>query len=344
MRGRVPRALLLAGVLLAACGDAALQPPPTFGIDEAERARRALADVPQAVEHFRAGRYARAAAGFADILETLPGCDQAATAAALLQLDGPTHFHRLRSSVETNLGLCHLRARRYAVAAEVLAQAVESDPRSPVARSNLGVALLRAKRYRDARRELEEALRRGAVEARVHLHLGEAALRGGDPRRAAQALRRAQHLARAAADVESQGVRRDAERLLAELALARGRPREARRRLESVLAETPGDPLPRYLLLGVLVRLGDAAAVERHRALFLHHAATMASLQSALSESPDEVAGLHWIADTYLSLGLDHLADTHYRQLLARDPDDRAARRGLLTIHARLVASRGETR
>lgn len=343
MRGRAPLALFAAAVLLGACGDPAPQPSATFGVEEAARARQALARMPRAVEQFSAGRYALAAAGFAAILETLPPGEGAATAAALLRLDGPADFRRLRSSLETNLGLCHLRSRRYGAAVEVLARAVASDSGSAIAHSNLGIALLRAKRYPDARRSLEEAVRRGGTGGRLHLVLGEAALRSGDRRRAAQALRQAQRLARREAGAPSRGVRLEAERLLAEVALAEGRPAEARRRLEAVLAESPGDPLPRYLLLGALVRLDDRAAAERHRELFARHAATMASLQSALAEDPDDVAGLHWIADTYLSLGLDHLAEIHYRQLLVRDPADRAARRGLLAVHARLAASQGAT-
>ncbi|MGH9464053.1 MAG: tetratricopeptide repeat protein, partial [Thermoanaerobaculia bacterium] len=52
----------------------------------------------------------------------------------------------------------------------------------------------------------------------------------------------------------------------------------------------------------------------------------------ALGRRPEEVADLHWLADAYLRIGMDHLAEVHYRQLLARDPDDGAARRGLAEL------------
>ncbi len=340
MRARVVGVLLFAAVLAGtglagACGGSP-PPPEGFGIAEAERARRALADLPRAVEQFRAGRYGLAAEGFGAVLAALPPADHAAPAAALLALDGPAGFRRLRSSVETNLGLCHLRARRYEAAIAVLEQAVATDPGSPTAHSNLGVALLRTQRPDAARRSLEEAVRRGGAGVRLHLNLGEAALRAGDPGAARRALLETVRLARAAAGVDARGARLEAERLLAEAAAGEGDLEEAQRRLEAVLAESPGDPLPRYLLLRVLVRLGDRAGAERHAERFARDAATLSSVQAALAEDPDEAAGLHWVADSYLALGLDHLADVHYRQLLARDPDDAAARRGLVAVHSRL--------
>ena len=325
---------MLAATLVVACGPA-VPPTDSFGLDEAARARQALARLPQVVEHFRAGRYGLAAEGFDNILATLPPSDHAATAAALFGLEGPGHSRRLRASLETNLGLCHLRSRRYQSAIAILERAARTDPGSPVVHSNLGIALLRAKRYPEAQRAFDEAIRRGGGDVRLHRNLGEAALRNGDRRRASQALRAAVRLAETAPSVDARGAQLEAERLLAELAADDGRLDEARWRLEAVLAESPGDPLPRYLLLRVLVRLDDHAAATHHRELLVRHAATMGSMQSVLADGSDGAAGLHWLADTYLSLGLDHLAEVHYRQLRVRNPADADARRGLAAAQAR---------
>jgi|GEM_PF-5843583 len=325
-------AILLLLPILAGCAGA-----PQVGLQAADAtsAREALARLPAAHEAFRQGYYGEAERRYLEIRARLPDAEHAATAAALLGLPGPTSYRRILSGVETNLGLSLLRARRYRQAIPPLQSATVADPSSAVAWANLGVALLHAQRFCQSLDALERARELGRRDPRDHLHRGRAALFCGDRRRARQALERARRLADAEATLSARGTAHEAELLLAETDAAEGDLESARRRLEALLEETPGDPKPRYRLLRVLARLGDDEELALHRARFERSAELMAAVQSALAERPEAVQGLHWVAETYAHLGLDHLAEAHYLQLLARAPDDLEARRALRLLHQR---------
>src|SRR5687768_1126687 len=94
-------AVCLAAVLLLSQG-AAVQGrarAPTFDVPRANAAREALAQLPQAIHWFRAGRYAEAALAFDGILAQLPETASDVSAAALLHLDGPEHYRPLRAAL-----------------------------------------------------------------------------------------------------------------------------------------------------------------------------------------------------------------------------------------------------
>lgn len=331
-------AILLLPLLsaLAGCGGA-----PQVGLQAADAAsaREALARLPAAHQAFRQGYYGEAEHRYLEIRERLPDAEHAATTAALLGLPDPASYRRILSGVETNLGLSRLRARRYRQALPPLQSATVTDPSSAVAWANLGVALLHAQRFCESLDALERAWALGRDDPRDHLHRGRAALHCGDRPRARQALERAQRLADAERTLAAHGTVLEAELLLAETDAAEGDLETARRRLEALLEETPGDPKPRYRLLRVLARLGAEQDTDEelaiHRARFERSAEQMAAVQSALAERPEAVQGLHWVAETYAHLGLDHLAEAHYLQLLARAPDDLEARRALRLLHQR---------
>lgn len=309
--------------------------PDHFGIEEAVTARVELERLPEAVRLFRAGSYDEAARIFSGILARLPELREAPAAAALLKLGQPEDYRRLLSGLHANLGACHLRARRYEPARKSLEAAVETDPRAAGPRASLGVVLLRQRRYSEARAQLSSAIALGASGEKVHLDLGEALLRQGESTAARSELLRAGRLARARADVQGWGTALEAERLLAEADLEEGRPADAEARLRRVLALAPGEPQARHRLAQILLRAGRRDEAREHLERFQRDAQTMASIQSALAASPGRVAALHWVAAAYLDLGVLHLAEVHYLQLLARDPADRAARRALAVLRAR---------
>lgn len=332
-RSLVPSLVCLALGGATACGR---DEPPPFRFDTAAilASRAALAQLPATLRDFEAGRYCAAEQGFAAILERLPALQHAATAGPVLGLAGSADYRRLVSGLETNLGLCRLRARRYLDALDPLTRATKTDPASPRAWANLGVGLLHTRRPCEARVALERAMARGGT-ARAGLHLGRAALECGDPAAARRALTPFLHLGGETQTLGQRADRLEAELLLAQVETEQGELAVARGRLEDLIGQTPDDPLPRYHLIQVLARLGLAAEADVHRERFARSAALMATIQGALAERPEEVEGLHWIAQTYSDLGLDHLAEVHYRQLLARDPGDREARRGLAELERR---------
>lgn len=325
--------------LTATSGLAATSPTPTaagdFDAAAAEEAGRQLERLPHAVGLFRAGRYDEASEAFAAILARLPEPVEAAAAAALLGLGGPDDYRRLLSGLHANLGVCHLRARRYEPARASLETAVDADPRAAGPRANLGVVLLRLNRHAEARRELAAALALGAEGDKLRLDLGEALLRLGEPAAARAELRRALALARARSGAQGWGTALEAERLLAEADLAEGRLAEAEARLVRVLDLASGEPQARHRLAQVLLRSGRREEARAHLERFERDSAAMASIQGALAASPGRVEALHWVADSYRALGLLHLAEVHYLQLLARDPADAQARRALAVVRAR---------
>ncbi len=319
-------------LLLMACGQRQDEPLTAEAVVEA---RRATAALPAALRDLRAGRYGQAEEALAAVRSALPDVRHGATAAALLGLAGAGEYRRLVASIETNLGLARFRARRYPAAIEALERAVRIDPRSRVAWVDLGVALFHAQRFVEAAMALRQARALGAGGSHLELRAGQAAAHAGEPEAARRALSRAVRLGAAEGTVGGRGTALEAQVSLAELDAAAGDLASARRRLEAVLAETPSDPLPRYRLLGILARQGETAALVEHRERFEADARAMAAVQAALGRGPEEAANLHWLAETYHRLGLDHLAEVHYRQLLARDRDDEAARRGLAELALR---------
>lgn len=306
-----------------------------FGAGEAAAAKAELERLPEAVRLFRAGSYDEAAEIFSGILARLPELREAPAAAALLELGQPDDYRRLLSGIHANLGVCHLRARRYEPARASFAAAVVTDPRAAGPRAGLGVVLLRQQRYAEARGHLAAAIALGASGEKVHLDLGEALLRAGEPAEARRALVRAMGLARARGDVQGWGTALEAERLLAEVDLEEGRAADAEARLRRLLALAPGEPQARFRLAQLLLRAGRRDEAREHLDRFERDSRTMASIQSALAASPGRVAALHWVAGSYLELGLLHLAEVHYQQLLARDPADHAARRSLAFLRSR---------
>jgi tetratricopeptide (TPR) repeat protein len=306
-----------------------------FGAEEAAAAKAALERLPEAVRLFRAGSYDEAAEIFAGLLARLPELREAPAAAALLELGQPDDYRRLLSGLHANLGVCHLRARRYEPARASFEAAVETDPRAAGPRASFGVVLLRMQRYAEAREHLAAAVALGAPGEKVHLDLGEALLRAGEPAEARRALVRAVGLARARGDVQGWGTALEAERLLAEVDLEEGSAADAEARLRRLLALAPGEPKARFRLAQVLLRAGRRDEAREHLDRFERDSRTMASIQSALAASPGRVAALHWVAGSYLELGLLHLAEVHYLQLLARDPADREARRALALLRSR---------
>ena len=73
--------------------------------------------------------------------------------------------------------------------------AAAAGPRNPVAQANLGSVLLRRERYPEAADAYEEATRIAPGMSAAWRGLGPALWKGGDPKRALEALRRAQSLA-----------------------------------------------------------------------------------------------------------------------------------------------------
>ncbi len=334
------RAILLCLALTAAAlalaeGVPGPAPAEDFGALEAIAARRALAGLPQAIELFRGGAYDEAGRVYARILAHLPGSDQEVAAAALLGLGEPETFRRLLAGLHSDLGLCHLRARRYEPAAASFERAAAIVSWSPAPRVSLGLVRMHQRRDSEARRAFEEAIALGAGGAKLWLDLGRVRLRSGDLPAARTALSEALGLAAAKADVQGWGTALEAERLLADADQQDGCLAAAEERLRRVLALAPGEPQARYRLAQLLLRAGRREEAREHLDRFAEASRTVASIQSLLASSPGRVEALQWVADTYRSLGLLHLAEVHYRQVLARDPADRGARQALLELAAR---------
>jgi tetratricopeptide (TPR) repeat protein len=311
--------------------------PPRFDAAGAAEARRRLAGLPAAGRLFRAGDYDGAAAAFARILEGLPDRSQAATAAALLRLPGPAEFLKLRSRLEDGVGLSHFRARRFSAALASLDRAVAADPTAPAPRVHRGLVLMHQKRYADARDAFEQGLERGATGEKLLLDLGRVLAKSGEGARARLVLGRCIESCRRRADVQSWGTLLEAEKLLAELAQDERRWTEAEERLRRVLARSAGDVQTRYRLGQLLARRGRAAEATRELDRFRRDSETLASIQSVLADSPGKVSALWWVADAYRRLGLLHLAEVHYRQILARDAADSKARLAIRDLEKRML-------
>lgn len=303
----------------------------------ANSAWEALRRAPEADALFRSGRYDAAEALYMDILEHLPDPRHGATLGTLMGLDGSSTYRRIVAGVYSNLGLSRLRKRAYEAAVATFREALGVDPSTEVAGYNLGIALLHLKRFEEAVRELERARASRRDDSRLYLHLGEAYLGTGDDAGARWALSRAVWLAaHRPTDVQSWGTRLEAETQLATAYERIGRLAEAERHLLAVLGRAPGDAQARYRLMLLLARAGRVEEAETEARLFRESASIVADIQAVLARDPGEVAALAWIADTYRRLGLLHLAEVHYEQLLVRTPGDATVRAALNDLRRRL--------
>jgi tetratricopeptide (TPR) repeat protein len=335
-------ALAGAGALVSVAGQPAAQ-APGFDLRAARAAAQALAELPTAQALFQAGDYERAGQAFERALERLPAESHAATASALLNLGPPERFLELRARLLGNLGVCRLRARRYEEAVGLLRAARDAEPRRARHRANLGVTLLRLRRYDEARAQLERAVALGARDGKLLLDLAEAHLRAGELSRARAAAQGCLRLQAQASGVEGWGLRLEAEELLAEADWSEGHLAGAEARLRRVLAWAPGRASARQRLAQVLLRAGRTGEAARQRARFERDAALTGALQSALAARPGRVDALRFVAYAYEQLGLLHLAQAHYRQLLARAPRDQRLRVALRRLERRAaLASKGD--
>ncbi|MCF6263183.1 MAG: tetratricopeptide repeat protein [Xanthomonadales bacterium] len=306
-------------------------------------AQGALLDLPQSVQSFRAGHYLQAEQGFQGIIDKLPGLHDAATAAALLQIGSSKNYRRLLASLYTNLGLSQLRMRHYETAVISLSKAVAIDGAVAGAKVNLGLALLHQRRYPEAASTLEEALSLGGGNAKLYADLGKVYLHLGNWRKARWALVQAMRLgSKSKTDIQDWGSVLEAEKLLAQTYEAEGRLQVAEYHLNRVLKRAPGEAQARYRLIQILERQGNSTLAAQHQQYFEKHSQTMAEIQSVLATTPGEVAALHWVADSYRGLGLLHLAEVHYRQLLARYPEDDRAKLAVHKLNRRMYEVLGD--
>ena len=323
-------------MILARSRAALPRPPGSLTMDDATTARSALSQIPRAEALLRAARYGEAEERYRRIMCELPDVRHAATAAALLGLADARAYRRIVAGVHSNIGLCQLRARQYETAAQSLQTAVATDPSNTTARWNLAMAHLHLKRFGEARDELDRVLDAGVRDAKLYLDLGRAELGVGDAVRARWAFAQAMRLGELEATMQDWGTVLEAESCLAEAYQAEGNFDRAEYHLQEVLSRAHGAVPARYRLFQILARQGRRAEAEAHKAHFERDAELMASIQSVIAESPSEVRGLRWVADSYRRLGLLHLAGVHYRQVLARDPEDRKALLAIVQLHERI--------
>jgi tetratricopeptide (TPR) repeat protein len=320
--------LLLATACLAAIsptlGAERVEVSGSPGAKHAHTARAALGRLPQAIALFEGARYDQAARAFESIVAELPPPDRAATAAAFLDLESSARYTRVLSGLYANAGLCHFRARRYEEAAERLERALAIDGSAVGPRVTLGLVYKRQQLYEEAARWLEDAWRRGARGTDLFADLGEVHLRLGGHLRARWALVQARQ-SLTAGDPADWGTALDADTLLAEIDQADGRLAEAERRLRSVLRHAPGHVQARSRLIQLLLRSGRDADAGVHQRRLRRAADQVDAVHAILANQPGGVDALEWIADTYRALGLLHLADVHYGQLLARNPSNTKA-------------------
>ena len=305
-------------------------------VDDCAAACAALSRISSANLLFRQGRYTRARRAFGQIITQLPEAKNAATAASLLQLASSRDYLALLSSLHNNVGLCNLRARRYQLAQESFEQALAIDRRAISARSNLGLALLHQKRFRRAIREFEGIRGQKRNDAKLHLDLGKSYVGDGEFAKARWALAQAMRLASRQGDIQSWGNLLEAEMALADAYLGDQNLQQAEFHLRQVLDRASGQVQARYQLCQILVRQGRTTEANEHRILFQGHSRLLASIQGLLGKDPGNVEAMLWIADAYRRMGLLHLADIHYRQLIARDPQNRIAQMAIQRLAQRM--------
>lgn len=299
--------------------------PEGFSTIDREGGLKLLAMSDEGTEAFRAGRYDLAAEIFEGVLAGLPPARRATTAAALLGVGSGSDYRRLLSGLHGNLGLSYLRSRRYELAISALGHAVALSPRAVQPRINLGLAQLHVKRFGDAVRSFDRAIALEPGDAKLHLDLGRALLGAGDLPRARWASTQAVRLAGHEASVASWGTGIEGEKLLAEVDLRDRQSVRAERRLRSVLERVPGEVQARYRLIQLLERTERIEEAEAERRRFTHDSELLGTIQSVLISDPGGIDALLWVADTYRQLGLLHLAEVHYEQLVARNPNDTKA-------------------
>ena len=323
-----PASVIALATLLSCSGSDQLR------LADVERSKQALASFDQAALLFRSGRYDDACRAYQQIRAALPDRSRSAAMAQLIGLRDARAYEELLASIEGNLGLAHLRARRFEQAERHLAEAVRIAPRRAKTRANHGIALLRASRPAEAQAALSRAIALGDRRAATYLDLGRAAQQAGDPTAARVALHQALMRARGRS-IDGGGTALEAEKSLAELDLEESNHAAAEERLRRVLSRAPGEVQARYLLARAIAKSGRREEAELERSRFEEDSKRLAGIQSVLVEQPGNVEALHWVADTYALLGLHHFAATHYRQLLARDPQDRVAREALIQLSRR---------
>jgi tetratricopeptide (TPR) repeat protein len=324
-------------VALFSLGCGPSQTDASLSLAEAKRIRATLEEMPEALDWLLRGNYSQAHDRLLELERRLPTPERFG-GEALLDLEDGTSYRRHYSALLDNLGLSLLRMRRPERALPYLEKAVEADPTSASPRRNLGVALLHVEAYERAARELELARRLGAASARHYYDLGRACSGAGRPARARWAFIQARRASAHSRSLEDWGVSLEASRELARLHLLDGELLRAEELLRDVLQVAPGEVQSRYLLVQTLGRLGRTGEVEAQRQLFERDSALVAVVQGELKASPGRVDALRLVADTYRQLGLLHLADVHYRQLLARDPGDRHARLALVKLRQQVEA------
>jgi tetratricopeptide (TPR) repeat protein len=319
---------------------------PHTRLDEATvaRAREALKSIPKAIQFFRSGDYDESARLFHDMIELLPGAHYASAAAALLGLRDAASYQQLLSRLYSNLGVCRLRARRYEEAVRNLEEAARLDSRAPRPKANLGVALIHLQRYPEAQKSLEEAHHLGAGGAKLYFDLGKAYVKGGLAAKARQALTESVRLSLAENTIQGRGTALEAEELLAEADQQEGLLAQAELHLRSILARASGQVSARYRLARLLARTNRATEAAEHEKRFAADSELMASIQTALASNPGRVAALHWVADSYRKLGILHLAEVHYLQLLARNPSDASVKRAIQELRTQAGVGGGPRR
>jgi len=307
---------------------------PHLGASQMVDARAATALQPAALALIRAARYEEAATVLAGIARRLPEARHEATAAAVLGLRGSGDYRRLVASTYANLGLCQLRLRRFPDAEASLRAALAVEPANPAALASLGSTLIHQRRYREAVAVLLQATRT-RDDAKLQLDLGHAHLQLGNLAEARDRLSRAVAAAGKKRSPAAWGIALDAERELAQVDVASGLPGAAVTRLRALLARAPGDVQTRYQLSRALARGGEVAGAGAEQARIDADSRAMASIQASLAGRPD-TGQLAAVAREYRRLGLVHLAEIHYLQVLAREPGDAAARVELAGLRAGL--------
>lgn len=328
--------MLMMGFLSVACSAAG----PEIDIETATRAEQQLARVPAALAFIAAGEYGNAIDVLTEISAALPDSSHAANMAAFLGMRDATEYRRVHSSVHNNLGLALFRSRRFDAAVSEYADAAEADTDSAVPHRNLAKVLMHQRRFADALAAISEAERRETASTELSLDKGTIARELGDFQLARSALRQVIDSTSRPDNFKTVDQRAQAHYQLGLLELESGDLEQAVVEFEAALGTNPGFVRGRYHLARTLGLLGatDASLTQVQR--FEADSALVASIQGVLIATPDRVAALHYIASTYESIGDYALADTHYRQLLARQPGNVAAQEALVRLRRSLNSKR----
>ncbi len=308
-----------------------------------------------------AGDYERAHTSLAHLAGELPV--PGSLALRTLTPERRTAYKQRYVAVLVNAGVVALRMHRFDDAEALFDRAISIEPQDALAHRNRGTALLQSKDFESARISLERALalNSGRIRTpRLYLDLGRALAGSGRTVRARWAFTQARRggtvgLERALAfsrrsaalpvdadsdlyvevSLEAWGVLIDADRELARLSLAADEPAVAEQYLRRALSLAPGDAESLYLLVRVLAVGGRHDEAARTRSQFERAAAETAAVQAELKANSGRLDALQFVADTYRGQGLLHLAQSRYRQLLARHPQDRKVQLALHKLQVR---------